>query len=406
MATVAEAIRAKLDKPKLDEAVRERMAQQQIVAMQPFMDRHPARSQEDINQADDFFKGQAAGFAGLPADLLQMGASVQSAARGMPVPDLPLTSEKIGQAFGADTESSGFGAGLFGAPDPGDIARIGGKGLLAQALFHGTPHKFDRFDISRIGTGEGAQAYGHGLYFAESPGVAKSYQADLAPGRGLTTADMQKLEPGMSAGQPGWQLYDKETGYLDTDFGPFKTEQEALDFIANPSVEGHLYEVDIPDETIDKMLDWDAPLSEQPESVRRVIETSDKDELKGWVNWFDREELAPVKWDDLTEQQQKVFARSLEKDGVQLPRTLENKFSPPHPNTPEQTGEDFYRHFSDNPEEASETLKQAGIPGIRYFDGQSRSTGEGTRNIVVFNPDDIREVKRDGEVVFKNVTRK
>jgi hypothetical protein len=28
--------------------------------------------------------------------------------------------------------------------------------------YHGTPHEFDQFDMSKIGTGEGAQAYGHG----------------------------------------------------------------------------------------------------------------------------------------------------------------------------------------------------------------------------------------------------
>jgi len=32
--------------------------------------------------------------------------------------------------------------------------------------WHGSPHKFDKFDSSKIGTGEGAQAYGHGLYLA------------------------------------------------------------------------------------------------------------------------------------------------------------------------------------------------------------------------------------------------
>ena len=46
--------------------------------------------------------------------------------------------------------------------------------------YHGSPHDFDKFDMSRIGTGEGAQAYGRGLYFAESEGVAKSYRDDLA----------------------------------------------------------------------------------------------------------------------------------------------------------------------------------------------------------------------------------
>ena len=45
---------------------------------------------------------------------------------------------------------------------------------------HGSPHSFDKFDMSKIGTGEGAQAYGHGLYFADNEGVAKSYRENLA----------------------------------------------------------------------------------------------------------------------------------------------------------------------------------------------------------------------------------
>lgn len=46
--------------------------------------------------------------------------------------------------------------------------------------YHGTPHDFDRFDTGKIGTGEGAQAYGHGLYFAENEGVATSYRNQLS----------------------------------------------------------------------------------------------------------------------------------------------------------------------------------------------------------------------------------
>src|SRR3990167_3149930 len=42
-------------------------------------------------------------------------------------------------------------------------------------VFHGSPHEFTQFDASKIGTGEGAQAYGHGLYFAENPKVAGNY---------------------------------------------------------------------------------------------------------------------------------------------------------------------------------------------------------------------------------------
>jgi hypothetical protein len=45
------------------------------------------------------------------------------------------------------------------------------SGILA---YHGSPYSFDKFDASKIGTGEGAQAYGHGLYFAENEGVARA----------------------------------------------------------------------------------------------------------------------------------------------------------------------------------------------------------------------------------------
>jgi ADP-Ribosyltransferase in polyvalent proteins len=48
--------------------------------------------------------------------------------------------------------------------------------------YHGSPHDFERFDLSKIGTGEGAQAYGHGLYFAENPKVAEEYRRALAGG--------------------------------------------------------------------------------------------------------------------------------------------------------------------------------------------------------------------------------
>ncbi len=60
----------------------------------------------------------------------------------------------------------------------------GATGGLSDFItaYHGSPHDFDRFDLSKIGTGEGAQAYGHGLYFAENEGVAKGYRDTLSAG--------------------------------------------------------------------------------------------------------------------------------------------------------------------------------------------------------------------------------
>lgn len=59
---------------------------------------------------------------------------------------------------------------------------VPGPDLAAIKAFHGSPHRFSRFSMKKIGTGEGAQAFGHGLYFAERPGVAKDYQRRLTRG--------------------------------------------------------------------------------------------------------------------------------------------------------------------------------------------------------------------------------
>ena len=72
-------------------------------------------------------------------------------------------------------------AGLLAAgqsedADAGFITK-GGKTLLEA--WHGSPHKFDKFSMDYIGTGEGAQAYGHGLYFADREDVAKAYRDAL-----------------------------------------------------------------------------------------------------------------------------------------------------------------------------------------------------------------------------------
>ena len=50
--------------------------------------------------------------------------------------------------------------------------------------FHGSPYSFEAFSGEKIGTGEGAQSFGHGLYFAENPKVAGGYAEKLGGGEG------------------------------------------------------------------------------------------------------------------------------------------------------------------------------------------------------------------------------
>lgn len=49
-----------------------------------------------------------------------------------------------------------------------------------QSAFHGTPHRFEKFDLGAIGTGEGAQAHGWGLYFAKDKKTAENYKETLS----------------------------------------------------------------------------------------------------------------------------------------------------------------------------------------------------------------------------------
>lgn len=111
--------------------------------------------------------------------------------------------------------------------NPAGLAKIG---LLGATAYHGSPHLFNKFDISKLGTGEGAQTYGHGLYFAENPMVAEYYRSKLMP----TQEFLQKVSKG-------------------------------------EDVKGNLYKVDIPDEHIPKMLDWYKPLSEQTPEVQKAL---------------------------------------------------------------------------------------------------------------------------------------
>lgn len=53
-------------------------------------------------------------------------------------------------------------------------------GLNDVELKHGTPHDFNKFETEKIGTGEGAQAFGYGLYFTENSKIAKGYADKLS----------------------------------------------------------------------------------------------------------------------------------------------------------------------------------------------------------------------------------
>ena len=63
-----------------------------------------------------------------------------------------------------------------------------------QAAWHGSPHDFDEFDLGAIGSGEGNQAHGWGLYFAKDKKVSNLYKEVLSKAQDSNKSSLFKVE--------------------------------------------------------------------------------------------------------------------------------------------------------------------------------------------------------------------
>lgn len=81
-------------------------------------------------------------------------------------------------------------------PNEKDLSnyRNANSNIFYQSAWHGSPHDFDTFDLGAIGTGEGNQAHGWGLYFAKKKSVSRNYQKVLAKRLGTTNPKLFKVE--------------------------------------------------------------------------------------------------------------------------------------------------------------------------------------------------------------------
>jgi hypothetical protein len=286
-------------------------------------------------------------------------------------------------------------------------------------VYHGTPHRFPgteenplgEFDASKINTGEGAQAYGRGIYFAESPDVAKGYRDKLNdPIINRVKADLYEI-----ADAPQWSIkaFDdtgkvipKVSGYLTPDeiakhYGDEVAElvlgsKYGGDFKNLAIQEGSLYKADLPDDMIDRMLDWDKPLSEQPAGVRKLFPSLDEATAidaemtrlsESALTAGDINSPAQAAWDAMYKSPRYKLAKVVVDEAN--PK-LKGKFA---------NGEEVYKAIGGGKDKvASETLRSLGIPGIRYLDAGSRGKdGTGTRNFVVFPGEEkkVKILKRD-----------
>jgi len=282
----------------------------------------------------------------------------------------------------------------FAAPKAAQMAEnylVNTGGILPATVWHGSPHKFDKFDASKIGTGEGAQAYGHGLYLAESPDVAKQYQKELATnvnvngkpfydgkGKQLSSTGNQDVDDYILANHGDIDAAIKNAiDYEDNNVLPLLQALKQKGAVSANNT-GSLYKVDLPDEHIAKMLDWDKPLSQQSQYVKDALASSE------------------VKYGPLRQNRR---IADIEYNGPTTGGSIHNDIA--HRLVPEGQS-DLWRGSTPLGNQgalAAEHLRQLGIPGIRYLDGGSRGTGAGTSNYVIFpgNEDMLTILERNGQ---------
>jgi hypothetical protein len=258
----------------------------------------------------------------------------------------------------------------------------GGTGIVGAIHgYHGSPHLFaptarnplGEFDLSKIGTGEGAQAYGYGPYIAEREANAQQYRDQLR-WKGADWHDPQIIAGNAidRAGGDRGAAADSLQSALDSNTNFYRGKVPAAQAAANantakaisllrgaepitgqPPTQGHMYEVNIHADP-EHFLDWDKPLGDQSQYVQDALNKTE---------WFP------------------YAQEQLERRGLDNP-----------------TGKSLHKWLGDDfdPPESAKMLQDAGIKGIQYLDAGSRAAGEGSRNYVVFSPKIMEIIRRYG----------
>jgi len=260
--------------------------------------------------------------------------------------------------------------------------------------------KHGGFTTTKIGTGEGAQAYGWGLYFASNKKVAKWYRDNLANNYGDAANETAEIymsniyEGGTPATIKGVSDFidqtiaeaeENEDATTEKLYKHLKTRKgfirrsvaylmettrgevahpkhsEALNdelLEAHQEVfgdKGRLYQVELAPKEEEYLL-WGKPLSEQSEVVKEALRKSpETPDESVWAEWSG-EQLYTASGKD------KEMFEGLSKQAAK--------------------------------QAASEHLHSLGIRGIKYLDGSSRSRGAGNYNYVIFSDEDVEIVEK------------
>jgi len=255
------------------------------------------------------------------------------------------------------------------------------KGIEAM---HGTPSDFDKFSTEFLMSGEGAMAFGKGLYFTTTEEIAKGYKKNISKSHGIKklTQEYEDLLGQAEKAKKAGNNKERQAFLLkaidkDKELDKFKTSEL-------PDDVGHIYKVNLKT-TDNHLLDWDKKMEYQPAGVVSAAETAidslDNMQLEefitlygkypSWTKDRDREQLVSDAWVAMNELTGEDFISGINK--------LINK------------GNTSDRKY------VEDMLEKSGVMGIKYNDGFTRKTkGKKKKNYVVFDARIIEISKKYG----------
>lgn len=279
------------------------------------------------------------------------------------------------------------------------------KGREKIKAYHGSPHDFDKFSTEHMGSGEGAQAYGRGLYFAQREGTAKSYRDALSTTGYKSSSGKELKDMPSSYGFANLMDEMRRSNRSDEDvvkmlrseadkddIYPFpenkkrsKAARKLADKLEQGKIvyksDGKMYEVDI-DASPDELLDYDTLLKDQPKDIQDKVFSAMEADLDKKITAEDVKRM-----DELIESNPLLTPH---KDKLRLkeePSLRERMLN--------YNGAQIMNMFAmHSPKKQADRIKDAGIKGIKYADAQTRFSPKGkTHNYVIFD-DKLIEISR------------
>ena len=173
--------------------------------------------------------------------------------------------------------------------------------LQVGPLYHGSPYKFSKFADEKIGTGEGAQAFGYGHYLTDEPAIAKDYSSGRVGGRGWymsvkgrPLSDFQEIktmpDPMVAEQTTGMainnafknsggdiekaKLFLKDNSTYNLAYERAYKILEKVDDIKDINFGSNLYTTTVnkgKPSSADVFLEWDNPISSLPKNIRKTL---------------------------------------------------------------------------------------------------------------------------------------